>query len=125
MQRHEAWDHVAAPEAFDLAWQITRVANGLLHGSQIPIVLSMLVSEIELEDWESVDNHFGYLEHLYQRPYNNDDQRFEIGLQKVSSWHVNAFTASVRKAIRVLILRALSWESRALRIAFNRLLPKS
>ena len=95
LQRQEAGDHVAALEAFDQAWKITRVANGLLHGSQIPIVQSMIVSEIELEDWESVDNHFGYLEHLYQRLYDNDDPRLELGLQKVSSWHVNAFNANV------------------------------
>ncbi len=95
IQRQEAGDHAAALEAFEQAWQITRVANGLLHDSQIPIVESIIVSEIELEDWESVDNHFGYLEHLYQRLYNNDDPRLERGLQKVSSWHVNAFNANV------------------------------
>lgn len=95
LQSQEAGDHSAALEAFEQAWQITRVANGLLHDSQIPIVESMIASEIELEDWESVDNHFGYLEHLFQRLYSNDDPRLELGLQKVSSWHMNAFNANV------------------------------
>lgn len=95
LQRQEAGDHAAALTAFEQAWQITRVANGLLHDSQIPVVESMIVSEIELEDWKAVDNHFGYLEHLYRKLYDNDDPRLELGLQKVSSWHVNAFNANV------------------------------
>ena len=106
LQQQEAGDHEQALESFDKAWQITRVANGLLHDSQIPVVQSMIVSEIELQNWESVDDKFSYLEHLYRRLYDLDDPRLEAGLQRVSSWHINAFNANVDGKPRLHLQRA-------------------
>lgn len=91
----EEGDHDSASELFAQAWQIARVSNGLYHQSLIPIVERMITSEVALENWQAVDNKYGLLEHLYRRLYDTDDERLESGLQKVSSWHVNAFNSNI------------------------------
>ena len=112
-QQQEAGAHAVALQLFDQAWQVSRVANGLYHESQVPLLESMIASQIELEDWQAIDDHYGYLELIYTRLYDVDDLRLEAGLQKVSSWHINAFNANVdgkreehlRKARQVLKTR--------------------
>ncbi|MEC7125909.1 MAG: hypothetical protein VXW46_03040 [Pseudomonadota bacterium] len=91
----EGGDHDSASELFARAWQIARVSNGLYHQSLIPIVECMIISEVVLENWAAVNNKYDLLEHLYRRLYATDDERLEFGLQKVSSWHVNAFNSNV------------------------------
>ena len=91
----EEGDHDSATELLAQAWQIARVSNGLYHQSLIPIVECMIISEVVLEDWAAVNNKFDLLEHLYRRLYATDDERLEFGLQKVSSWHINAFKSNV------------------------------
>ena len=86
LQRQEAGDHVAALEAFDQAWKITRVANGLLHGSQIPIVQSMIVSEIELEEQFALVTCFSEHE---QSPINlgvDDRVDFDTGIPRAKAY---------------------------------------
>ncbi|MEM7291660.1 MAG: hypothetical protein AAF412_15040, partial [Pseudomonadota bacterium] len=109
----EAGSHADAAQVFDMAWQSSRVANGLYHASQVPLLESMIISEIELEDWQAVDDHYAYVELLLHRLYDKQDSRLEAGLQAVSSWHVNAFNLNLdgkreqhlRKAYKVLKLR--------------------
>ncbi len=112
-QQQEAGAHAVALRLLDQAWQVSRVAYGLYHESQVPLLESMIASQIELEDWQAIDDHYGYLELIYTRLYDVDDLRLEAGLQKVSSWHINAFNANVdgkreehlRKARQVLKTR--------------------
>lgn len=112
-QQQEAGAHAVALRLLDQAWQVSRVAYGLYHESQVPLLESMIASQIELEDWQAIDDHYGYLELIYTRLYDVDDPRLEAGLQKVSSWHINAFNANVdgkreehlRKARQVLKTR--------------------
>ena len=94
-QQQEAGSHDEALQLFNQAWQVSRVAHGLYHESQVPLLESMIASQIELEDWQAIDNHYGYLELIYTRLYEIDDPRLELGLQKVSSWHINAFNVNV------------------------------
>ena len=91
----EEGDHNSASELFAQAWQIARVSNGLYHQSLIPIVECMILSEVVLENWAAVNDKYNLLEHLYRRLYATDDERLEFGLQKVSSWHINAFNSNV------------------------------
>ncbi len=112
-QQQEAGVHDAALQLFNQAWQVSRVANGLYHESQVPLLESMIASQIELEDWQAIDGHYAYLELIYTRLYDTDDPMLEVGLQKVSSWHINAFNVNVdgkreehlRKARQVLKTR--------------------
>ena len=91
----EEGDHDSASELFAQAWQIARVSNGLYHQSLIPIVERIISSEVAQENWEAVEKKYDLLEHLYRRLYGTDDERLESGLQKVSSWHVNAFNSNM------------------------------
>ena len=50
----------------------------------------VILSSMELANWDSVNEQFEYLEHLYARIYDNGNPKLDLGLQKVSSWHVNA-----------------------------------
>ncbi len=112
-QQQEAGNHAFAVEYFERAWQSSRVANGLYHTSQVPLIESMIVSEIELEDWQAIDDHYSYLELLYTRLFDETQAELEEGLQKVSSWHINAFNLNLdgkreqhlREARKVLKLR--------------------
>ncbi|MDA0688853.1 MAG: hypothetical protein O2948_09435 [Proteobacteria bacterium] len=112
-QQQEAGAHAVALRFFEQAWQVSRVAYGLYHESQVPLLESMIASQIELEDWQAIDEHYGYIELIYTRLYEIDDPRLETGLQKVSSWHINAFNVNVdgkreehlRKARQVLKTR--------------------
>lgn len=109
----EAGDHEAALPVLDRAWQISRIEHGLFHEAQIPVLESMVVSELEAGNFEAVNLHYDYMEHLVKRLYDIDDPRLESGLQKISSFHVNAFNVNLggqrelhlRKAARILKLR--------------------
>ncbi|MCG8413587.1 MAG: hypothetical protein MI746_05145 [Pseudomonadales bacterium] len=112
-QQQEAGLHEAAVKSFDMAWQASRVSNGLFNVAQVPLLERMIMSQIELEDWQAVDNHYAYLELIFTKLYDTNDARLEAGLQAVSSWHVNAYNLNLdgkrqqhmRKAHRLLKLR--------------------
>lgn len=109
----EAGEHETALLVLDRAWQINRIEYGLYHESQLPVLQTMVVSELEAGNWEAVNRHYDYMEHLYRRLYDIDDPRLELGLQKISTFHVNAFNVNLagqreyhlRKAARILKLR--------------------
>jgi len=113
LSQQELGEHRGAVEAFEQALQITRIHYGLFHESQIPLVESIIYSLMELKDWEAVDQQFDYMAHLYRRLYDIDDPRLETGLQKISSYHVNAFNIDLagrgeyhlRKAANLFKLR--------------------
>lgn len=95
-RRHqEAGAHTVALQLFDQAWQISRVTNGLYHEAQVPLLEDMITSRIELEDWAGMDANYAYMELIYNRLFETTDPRLEQGLQKISSWHVNAFNANL------------------------------
>ena len=91
----EAGEHEAALPEFYRAWQIRRIEHGLYHEVQIPVLESLVVSELEAGEWEAADRHYDYMAHLYRRLYDIDDPRLEAGLQKLSSFHVNAFNVNL------------------------------
>lgn len=94
-EHQEAGAHAVALELFDQAWQVSRVTNGLYHEAQVPLLEDMIASRIELEDWEGMDANYAYMELIYNRLYELTDPRLELGLQQISSWHVNAFNANL------------------------------
>jgi hypothetical protein len=94
-RRQESGEHSEALSDFNKAWQVSRINYGLYHDSQLALLDSMIECEIQLEDWEAVDKHYAYMEHLYRRLYNIDDARLEHGLQKISSWHISALNINL------------------------------
>ena len=100
----EAGQHDMSLVAFQKAWEIDRIQNGLYSESQVSIIDNIISSYVELEKWDSVNEQFEYLEHLYGRIYEIDNPKFELGLKKISSWHVNALNENLAGR-RVMHLR--------------------
>lgn len=96
-QYQEASDHDSALVLLQDAWQLSRINDGFYSESQIPTLELIIYSEMELENWDAVDNHYAYLELLHRRAFDESDPRLELGLQKVSAWHVNALSFTVGK----------------------------
>jgi hypothetical protein len=87
--------HEEASRLLQEALHLLRINNGLYDASQIDALDALIESEIALQDWESVDRYYTYMEHLYRRLYGVDDPRLEHGLQKVVAWHVNALNVNL------------------------------
>ncbi|GJM12678.1 MAG: hypothetical protein DHS20C12_10810 [Pseudohongiella sp.] len=92
---HSTGEHEKAAVLFKQALHIARINQGLYHESQISIVDDIISAEIALQDWEEVNNYYAYQEHLYHRLYDIDDPRLELGLQKVSGWHITAVNVNL------------------------------
>jgi hypothetical protein len=94
-QLEESGNHGDAVAVYQQALHVTRVNNGLYHESQVGILERLIENNKALKNWEAVNNHYAYLEHLYRRLYEVEDPRLETGLQKVVSWHVNALNVNL------------------------------
>ena len=80
----------AAGEAYQRALHVSRINEGLYNESQLSIVERLIEVDQQMARWEQVNDHYGYLEHLYKRLYQKDDPRLEQGLRKVVAWHFDA-----------------------------------
>jgi len=80
----------AASDAYERALHISRINEGLYNESQLAIVERLIEVDQQMARWEQVNDHYGYLEHLYKRLYPKDDPRLEQGLRKVVAWHFDA-----------------------------------
>jgi len=117
----ESGQHAIAINSFDQALQITRIKYGLYHEAQIPLLEGIILSGMELSDWELVDERYAYMEHLYRRLYAIDDPRLERGLQKISSFHVNAFNINLDGRREYHLRRAANLFRTRLEVAENTL----
>lgn len=117
----ESGQHAGAIDAFDQALQITRIKYGLYHETQIPLLEGIIFSGMELNDWEMVDERYAYMEHLYRKLYAIDDPRLERGLQKISSFHVNAFNINLDGRREYHLRRAANLFRTRLEVAENTL----
>lgn len=86
LQMQEQDRHEEAIDYFKQARQVSRIQNGLYDETQLALVEAIIESEMELENWEAVDNHYQHAEHLYHKLYDLQDPRLEEGLGKVSRW---------------------------------------
>ena len=72
------------------ALQVTRMTLGLYHEDQLEILDSLIQSEIAGKNWQRVDDHHALLLNLYEVLYAGDSINLEMGLVKVTGWHVDA-----------------------------------
>ena len=96
-QFQEAGDHQSALVLLAKSWRLSRINDGFYSASQIPTLELIIYSEMELGNWQAVDDHYSYLELLHRRVFDENDPRLELGLQKVSAWHVNALSLTSGK----------------------------
>jgi tetratricopeptide (TPR) repeat protein len=92
---HSTGEHHQALMLFKQALHVSRINLGLYHEAQIPIIDDIISAEIALKNWEEVNNYYDYQEHLYRRLYALDDPRLEVGLKKVSAWHITALNVNL------------------------------
>lgn len=113
MDLQDQGSHTEALVLFKEALHLSRINNGLYNDSQFELLEALIESEVALQNWEAVNKHYGYMEHLYLRLYDKNDPRLESGLQKVVTWHVNALNVNLggnriehlQKANRIFKLR--------------------
>lgn len=121
IRSQEAGQHEAAVEAFKQALQITRIRYGLYSEAQIPILEGIISNGMALQDWDMVDQRYAYMENLYRKLYTLDDPRLENGLQKISSFHVNAFNINLDGRREYHLRRAALLFQTRLQVAENTL----
>jgi len=84
MQEQER--HEEAITYLKQARQASRIQSGLYDETQVLLLEAIIESELAMENWEEVDNHYRHMEHLYNKLYDMEDPRLETGLRKVSGW---------------------------------------
>jgi hypothetical protein len=55
----------------------------------------MIVNEVLMENWGAVNSYYGLEEYIFRRLYEPTDARLEVGLEKITAWHVSAVNEEV------------------------------
>lgn len=84
-----------AINSLEEALQLSRISEGFYDYSQIDVLDNLIANEILMENWEAVNNYYDLEEHMYMRLFARTDARLEIGLEKVSNWHISAVNGAV------------------------------
>ena len=86
----ERGDYHGAISYIERALHVLRINQGLYSEPQIAIVERLIEFNVALEDWESVDANFRYLEFLYTRLFDEGGTKWDYGIAQVADWHVIA-----------------------------------
>lgn len=88
-------EHAEAVQVFKRAMHVQRVNLGLYDMGQVPILESLIESQIALGEWETANDEYQYLFWLHRRNYGNDDPRMLPVINKLSNWHLNAYALNI------------------------------
>ncbi len=83
-------DYYEAISYMERALHILKINEGLYSEPQIPIVERLIEINVALEDWDSVDENFRYLEFLYTRLFDQGSMQWDHGIAQVADWHIIA-----------------------------------
>ena len=84
-------DHLAAIETLDRAIHVNRINSGLYTLEQVSVVQQLIQSHMALGDWEQADIYNNYLFHVQQKAFGADDPRLIPVLDRLATWHIQAF----------------------------------
>lgn len=84
-----------ATESLKEALQVNRMSNGLYHQSQIEILDQLIAIEVLMKNWQAVNSLYDLQEHLFWRLFEPTDARLELGLEKITTWHIRAFNEDI------------------------------
>ncbi len=90
----EKGKHQNAIEVYKRAIHVQRINEGLYNLNQVTMIERMIDSQIALGDWEEAADRHSHLFWLHQRNFGEDDPRMLPVLDKMSSWHLNAYAIS-------------------------------
>lgn len=85
-------DHEDAVEVLNRAVHVQRINGGLYSLSQAPILEQIIEGHMALGQWDEATKRHRHLYWLHERNYGRDDPRILPMLEKVSSWHLNAYS---------------------------------
>lgn len=84
--------HEEALTVFNRAIHVQRINGGLYDLSQAPMIEQAIQSHIAVGDWGEASKRHEHLFWLHQRNFGQDDPRMLPILEKLSSWHLNAYS---------------------------------
>ena len=84
--------HKEAVDTFKRAIHVNRINEGLYNFSEIPILEEMIESYAALGEWEEVNNRYHFLFRVHNRNYGRTDPRVLPALEKLSNWHLQAYS---------------------------------
>ncbi len=87
----EQGDHQEAIDLFKRAIHVTRINEGLYNLNQVPMLERLIESHVARGEWEDANDRHQYLYWLHRRNYGDDDPRMLPVIDKLSSWHLNAY----------------------------------
>ncbi|GLS27677.1 tetratricopeptide repeat protein [Marinibactrum halimedae] len=88
----ENGDHEAAVEAFKRAIHVERIHGGLYNLNQIAVLERMIESHVAVGDWKAASDRYEHFYWLHQRNYGDGDPRMLPVIEKLSHWHLNAYS---------------------------------
>ena len=74
---------------------VSRINDGLYNYSQIEILDELIANEVLMKNWAAVDNYYDLEEHLFRRLIEPTDGRLEVGLEKITAWHIRAVNEDI------------------------------
>lgn len=75
-----------AAEQYNQALQIARINSGLYSEQQIPILNSLIDTQLRREDWQKVDNLAHLSLHLHERLYDKRDPLYLAAAEDYGKW---------------------------------------
>ncbi|NQZ23751.1 MAG: hypothetical protein HRT53_17090 [Colwellia sp.] len=120
MAYQQKGEHGQAIETLTRSLHLNRINNGLYSTSIFPILNTLINSLAKEEQWNSVDNHYTYLNWLYEQNYNEEDiETFAIKMQ-MANWYLKSYTLKRHKEPIVDLLNCYYAYEQALNIAIKK-----
>ncbi|WP_091508841.1 energy transducer TonB [Microbulbifer yueqingensis] len=83
--------HEEAISEFRRAMLINRVNEGLYSLNQVPMIESMIDSQVALNQWDDANDNQQYLFWLHEQNYGETDPRMLPVIERLSDWHLKAY----------------------------------
>jgi hypothetical protein len=109
-------DHENAIDTFSRAMHVNRINSGLYSLSQVPILERLIESHIAQGQWEDASNSHEYLYWLHRRNFGENDPRMLPAIEKMSKWHLQAYSLNVGSGLFHHLINAHNLYSLAVNI---------
>lgn len=96
-------DHVTAIEVLDRAMHTQRINEGLYSLSQVKVIERLIESHIAMGDWQAATKRHQHIYWLHQRNFGQNDPRMLPVIEKLSFWHLNAFSLNTSAVVNHLL----------------------
>jgi len=112
--------HGKAIKTLTRSLHLKRINNGLYSTSILPILNTLINSLAEKEQWDSVNNRYGYLKWLYEQNYNEEDIETFFLKMKMANWYLKSYNLKRQKEPIVDLVNSYKAYEQALKIAIKK-----